>query len=451
MLVAEALAVYPYAVPSKHRGEQQRGCTRQIARPYQNRSARPLPGQHLRAIRFHYRPVRYLLTRWLAARRATFALGPIGCLGLDEVEPLALPGPEWVRIEPLLSGICGSDLAAVTARDSLLLEPFGAFPFTLGHENVGRVVEVGHAAAPWEFGDRVIVNPMLSCLQRGLEPLCVPCSVGETGLCRRTLEGVPGAGPMIGYCPGTGGGWSTSMIAHRSQLHDATGWRDEIAVLADPFASALRPVLLQPPRDGDVVLVIGAGAIGLLTIHALRVTGWTGPIAVLGRYAFQLDRARAAGADTCLSGRSELYDWAEALDGARMYRPSLAPRFVEGGPSIVYDTIGSGTTIGDSLALTREAGRIVLVGSAARLAADWTRVWYRQLTVAGIFAYGVAPYGGERRDIYDVALELLDEERLEQLEMVTHVYELEEYRAALTAALDKPGHGSVKVALRPGG
>ncbi|HEU5207779.1 MAG TPA: alcohol dehydrogenase catalytic domain-containing protein [Longimicrobiales bacterium] len=376
------------------------------------------------------------------------ALGPLGCVTLDEIEAPALPGNDWVRVQTTLSGICGSDLSAVTAHDSFTLEPFGAYPFVFGHENVGRVAEVGPGADGWQPGDRVIVNPMLSCLQRGLEP-CAACARGEYGLCRRTNEGVVGRGPMIGYNPRTGGGWSGGFVAHSSQLHRADGLSDEVAVLADPFVSALRPVLLHPPADDDVVLVIGAGSIGLLTIVALRAAGFEGTIAALGRYGFQFEKAEAAGADVLLRNREELYQWAGGLPGAVAYKPTLAGRFVEGGPSIVYDTVGSETTIGDGVALTREGGKLILVGGAAKTSVDWTRVWYRQITLAGIFAYGLAPFEGERRDIYETAIELLRRRDYGELGLLTHVFELEDYRAALHAALSKGGHRSIKVAIRP--
>jgi len=71
------------------------------------------------------------------------------------------------------------------------------------------------------------------------------------------------------------------------------------------------------------------------------------------------------------------------------------------------------------------------------------------LTVAGIFAYGLAPWQGERRDIYDIAVGLLCRGGFEELGMVTHVFALEDYRAAIGAALDKGGHRSIKVAFRP--
>jgi L-iditol 2-dehydrogenase len=402
------------------------------------------------AVRFHYRPARYLLTRFAAKRSPRLAFSPMGCVSLDRVTPPALPGDDWVRIDTTLSGICGSDLSAVTAHDSFTLEPFGAFPFTFGHENVGRVAETGSAVTRWKTGDRVIINPMLACLQRGLDPVCPACARGEYGLCRRTTDGSLGTGPMIGYCPTVGGGWSPSFVAHESQLHDAAGIPDEVAVLTDPLASALRPVLLHPPSEGDVVLVVGAGSIGILTVCALRGTGWSGPIVVMARHAFQADLAMRAGATDVVRSRAAMYKWAESLPAARAYKPSLAPRFVEGGPSLIYDTVGTEGSIGDCLAMAREGGRIVLVGAAAKVNVDWTRLWYRQLTIAGIFAYGLAPFEGRTRDIYDATLDLLRRLDLAELGLVTHIYELEEYRAALAAALDKGGSRSIKVAIRPG-
>jgi L-iditol 2-dehydrogenase len=402
----------------------------------------------MQAIRFQYRPVRYLWTRFAAARRPGLALGPTGCVTFDEIEPPALPGPDWVRVKSSMSGICGSDLSAITANDSFTLEPFGAYPFTFGHENVGVVDDVGSAVTNVAAGDRVIVNPMLACRQRGLSPECDACLRGEYGLCRRTREGSVGTGPMIGYCPNAGGGWSGYFVAHHTQLHrnDLT---DDVAVLTDPFASSLRPVLLHPPREDDSVLIIGAGSIGVLTVKALRLTGFAGDIHVLGRYDFQIELAERAGATRVFRSRDEVYQWAGTLPGAVSYKPTLAPKFVEGGPSLVYDTVGSQNSIADALALTREGGRVILVGAAARVSADWTRIWYRQLSVAGVFAYGHAPYENQRRDIYDISIQLMRSDSFGELNMVTHVFPLEEYRAALTAALDKSGHRSVKVVFRP--
>ncbi|MBW3553446.1 MAG: alcohol dehydrogenase catalytic domain-containing protein [Gemmatimonadetes bacterium] len=400
----------------------------------------------MRAIRFHYRPIRYLATRVASRRLPGVGAGRFGFVRLDDVERPVIPGPAWVRIESRLSGICGSDLDVITAQDSFTLEPFGAYPFTFGHEIIGTVTDRGSGIDAWQVGDRVVVNPMLACLQRGAQP-CGACARGEYGLCRRVGDG---SGSMIGFSSFTGGGWSRYLVAHESQLHAQGDVPDEVAVLTDPFASAAKAVLLEPPAATDTVLVLGAGTIGILLVRALRLTGWSGAIAASARHAFQSDRVGLAGADTVLRSEPELFRWAEALPGARLYNPTLAPRFVEGGPSLVYDTVGTSSSLRQALSLVREGGRVVLVGAAGKIETDWTRVWNRQIRVAGIFAYGRVPWQGATRDIYDVSLELIRAGGLDGLGLLTHVFELEEYRDAIAVALGKSAHDSIKVAFRPG-
>jgi L-iditol 2-dehydrogenase len=399
----------------------------------------------LRAIRFHFRPARYLLTRAVSRRLPALGAGRLGFVRLDRVEPAELPGPDWVRLQPRLSGICGSDLGVITAQDSFALEPYGAYPFTFGHEIVATVVEPGPAVRRWSAGDRVIVHPMLACRQKGEEP-CAACLRGADGLCRRATDG---RGGITGFSPLTGGGWSDGLVVHETQLRAQDELTDEVALLTDTVASAARAVFTEPPGPGDVVLVQGAGSIGLLTVWSLRRTGWEGTIAVSARYGFQARRAEAAGADVVLESRSALYDWAASLPGAAVFKPSLAPRFVEGGPSLVYDTIGSAGTIRDSLALAREGGRIVVTGAAARVDLDLSRLWHRQIRMAGVMVYGPVEVRGRTLDIFDAALELIRSDDLGRLGLVTHTFELEEYRDAISVALSKRDRESIKVAFRP--
>jgi L-iditol 2-dehydrogenase len=385
-----------------------------------------------------------MLTRMTARRLPGMGAGPLGFVRLDDVEPPALPGPDWVRLESRLSGICGSDLGVITAHDSFTLEPYSAYPFTFGHEIVARVKEPGPAVSRWSEGDRVIVNPMLSCRQKGLEP-CPACARGDYGVCRRATDGT---GHIAGFSPLTGGGWGDELVVHESQLHPQGELSDEVALLTDPFASAAKGVFLEPPEPGDVVLVMGAGSIGLLTVRALRLTGWDGPIAVSARYPFQARKALEAGADEVLASRSELYEWAASLPGADLFKPTLAPRVVEGGPSLVYDSVASQQTLADCLALTREGGRIVVPGAAGKTELDLTRLWHRQIRATGVMVYGPVQRDGRTLDIFDATLELMRADGLHEMELVTDTFQLEDYRDAIRVALGKDAHGSIKVAFR---
>lgn len=398
----------------------------------------------MRAVRFHYRPLRYVLTRVLSGRLPGLGTGPLGFVSLDDVPPPELPGEDWVRLESRLSGICGSDLGVVTAHDSFTLEPYSAYPFTFGHEVVGTVIEAGPAVTRWSEGGRVIVNPMLACEQKGEEP-CAACRRGDVGVCRRATDG---NGGITGFSPLTGGGWADQLVVHESMLRPQGDLPDEVAVLTDPYASAAKGVFLEPPVPGDVVLVLGAGTIGLLTVRALRRLGWDGTIAVSARYGFQAEKAKELGADVVLRGRDQLYEWASSLPGAAAFKPTMAPTVIEGGPSLVYDSVGSAGTVRDALALTREEGRIVVTGAAAVAKVDLTRLWHRQLEMRGVMVYGPVRHQGRTRDVFDATLDLIRGDDLGRFNLVTHTFALEEYRNAIRFALGKDAHGAIKVGLR---
>jgi threonine dehydrogenase-like Zn-dependent dehydrogenase len=369
----------------------------------------------------------------LSGRLPAIGTGPLGFVTLDDVPRRELPGDDWVRLQPRLTGVCGSDLGVITAHDSFTLEPFGAYPFTFGHEVIGTVAEVGPAVTGWSEGDRVIVNPMLACEQKGVGP-CPACRRGDVGVCRRVIDGT---GSIAGFSPLTGGGWADEMVVHQSMLIEQGEIPDEVAVLTDAYASAAKGVFLEPPEPGDVVLV-----------RALRRLGWDGTIAVSARYGFQAEKARELGADVVLRGSDTVYEWAESLPGASLRKPSMAPNFVEGGPSLVYDSVGSAGTVRDALSLTREQGRIVVTGAAASSKVDLTRLWHRQLRMTGVMVYGPVEHQGRTRDIFDATLDLIRGDDLGRFNLLTHTFELEEYRDAIRVALGKDAHEAIKVGFR---
>ena len=109
----------------------------------------------------------------LAAARLAWKAGPLA-FTRDAEEP-ELPGPGWQRVRPRLAGICGSDLATVEGRSSRWFEPIVSFPFVPGHEIVGVL----------DDGARVVVEPVLACAARGIDPPCEACAEGATDRCER--------------------------------------------------------------------------------------------------------------------------------------------------------------------------------------------------------------------------------------------------------------------------
>ena len=300
----------------------------------------------MEAIQYMKSVPRYLMVRMLGGRWARLRTGPLSCIRLAEVPEPELPAPEWVRIRPRLSGVCGSDLATISAKGSPYFSPFVSCPFVFGHEVVGETME----------GARVVIEPSLSCTVRGLEP-CHQCAVGNYGNCEQITKGVISAGIQTGYCRDTGGGWSRSLVAHPFQVHSVPeGLSDEEAVLIEPFACALHAALRGRPEDGATVLVMGCGSIGLLTIAALRAVGSRCRIVAVARYPHQEEAAQRLGADEVLGAGRDLYSAICKATGAERHQPELGKPVLVGGAEVVFDCVGSATAIDDALRFTRAKG-----------------------------------------------------------------------------------------------
>ena len=107
-------------------------------------------------------------------------------LRLVDVPDLQVPFPDWVLIKTRLCGICGSDYKQVFIDFEGIDSPLATlatFPQVMGHEVVGTVAAVGDAVKNVRVGQRVVLNPWLSCAPRGITPLCEACQDGQYSLC----------------------------------------------------------------------------------------------------------------------------------------------------------------------------------------------------------------------------------------------------------------------------
>src|SRR4028118_775954 len=119
---------------------------------------------------------RYLLMRAGAKRVKNLETSPLSPLQLEDAPEPKLPTPAWVRVKPLLSGICGSDLGTLSADNSPYFSPITSPPFVMGHEVVGVVTDDNSG---FRAGKRVVVEPALGCVARGIGPLCPYCASGR--------------------------------------------------------------------------------------------------------------------------------------------------------------------------------------------------------------------------------------------------------------------------------
>lgn len=395
---------------------------------------------------------RYALGKILGRRKHDVFWNGSSCLQFKQLEPPPLPGPEWVRIATRYGGICGSDVALITLHASPSISPFTSFPFTLGHENVGRISELGAAVHRFQVGQRVVVNPLLPCAVRGFasDP-CPMCAAGEPNLCQRFRDGDLAPGMLTGFCRDTGGSWSASFVAHRTQLLAVPdNVSDEAALLAEPFAVALHAVMRNLPRDDQTALILGAGVIGLCTLAALRALGSRARIIITARYPFQVAMAERLGADVVVRPRpgGEFYRQIAELTGAEVLRPVIGKEVVRGGADVVYECVGSNSTVDDALRLSGAGGTMVLVGLAGIPSGiDWTPIWLNEVKLHGSYCYAVEDYAGQRISTMELALRLLAEGKADLAPLLTHTFPLADYRRALATVTSKGGSGVIKAAF----
>jgi threonine dehydrogenase-like Zn-dependent dehydrogenase len=368
-----------------------------------------------------------------AGGRPEVATSALSMLKLGDVAEPALPAANWVRVRPSVSGICGSDLSAISGHISLYLDPLTSYPFVPGHEVAGIL----------DDGSRVVIEPALGCLVRGIEPPCPRCAEGRPGLCYNVTEGPIEVGLQTGYCADTGGGWGEVIVAHPSQIHAVPDrLSDEAAVLIEPLACCIHAALRGGATKDDIVVVSGAGTIGLLTIAAIRQFTPPKRLIAIAKHPTQRDLARKLGADQVVVP-SEVFQRVRFATASRRL-DGMNRSLLLGGADITFECVGRADSLNDAVRFTREGGTVVAVGMPGEEKVDWAPIWQRELNVMGAYAYGSEPKRKGRKT-FELAIEAAPELHLEEL--TGPLFSLGDYRDAIEYAMTAGRLGAVKVAF----
>jgi L-iditol 2-dehydrogenase len=250
--------------------------------------------------------------------------------------------------------------------------------------------------------------------------VCAYCRTGHNNLClnRRSIGSA------------VNGGFTSYVVVPAKNIHALPDSVDfQAGALTEPLACVVHGVLTTPTvSPGDVAVIAGPGAIGLLTLQVIKAAGAKAVVLGTRVDAHRLELARSLGADYTVD--------VESADAEALIREIT----LEGlGADVVYECSGAGPAAAQLLTLARRRGRYVQIGLFGKpIAWDLDQVCFRELTVTGSNAS--VPSAWNR------ALQLLASGQVETRPLISDVYPVTDWQRAFDAFEARQG---VKMVLEP--
>lgn len=363
--------------------------------------------------------------------------------------------PDWVVTRPRMTGICGSDSKQVFMDWGDVRTPdnpmkgFFSMPQVLGHEVVADVVALGPAAEGLDVGDRVVLNPWLSCAPRGVDPVCPSCARGDFSLCASFGVGPIAPGIHTGTSRDASGGYAQLMPAHDSMLFRVPDLvPDEVAVFADPFAVMLHAITRHPPPPGGRAMVYGAGALGTCANAILHALHPDVDVLVVARFDAQRELARKLGATVIAHEPAmQVVEEAAAWSGGVLQPSDGLPMAYPGGIDVVYDTVGKRETFEIGTRVLKARGTLVKAGVHGPTLWEDTPLYFKEISMVGSNAFGFEEVDGVRRHGIAHYLGLAGDGTVDLSGMLTHTFPLDRWREAFSTLATQDASGAIKVAF----
>ena len=242
--------------------------------------------------------------------------------------PVPEPSAGEIRVKVKLAGICGSDSHIYRGHN-----PFAQYPRVIGHEFYGVIEAVGEGVDHSRIGERVSVDPVISCGH------CYPCSIGKPNVCTSLVVlGVHRDGGFSEY----------AVVPAKNAWTIPDTVPEEHAVMVEPFTIAANVTGQINPTENDIALIYGAGPMGLTTVQALKRVYKVKTVVIADRIDERLAMAKQCGADWAINNSQH----------------SLQEFLVENGlkPTIIVDAACHPSILQEAITLVSPAARIVLMG-----------------------------------------------------------------------------------------
>lgn len=326
------------------------------------------------------------------------------------------PGPGEVLIRVDATTLCPTDVRILRGEKTSGVR----LPVVLGHEVAGHVAQGGSGVDGYPAGAAVALMPGIPCRR------CWPCTHDLENACEDMR--------IIGYS--IDGGLAEHLLVPAAAVEAGclfvadTDLPSEALALAEPLACVVTGQRMSPVEPGDVVLIMGAGPIGLLHLQMAILSG-ARTVIVSQPSADRRAVAERMGASVTVDPTSE--DLAAAVAAATDCRGVDGVVICAGAPELVRDAMG----------LTRVHGRVnVFAGLSrgGRVDIDANQIHYRQVVLTGS--------SNTRRRDYGTALQLITSGRIDTAAMVTHRFPLSAVHDAIATVAARD---ALKVAVLPRG
>jgi len=319
-----------------------------------------------------------------------------------EDRPLPEPAAGEVRVKVNYASICGSDVHIWHGHN-----PFARYPRVIGHEFFGVIDATGEGVDASRTGERVAVDPVVSCGH------CYPCSVGRPNVCRELQ--------VIGVH--RDGGFSEYAVVPASNAYVLPqSIPDKLASLVEPFTIAANICAFLKPQPNDVALIFGAGPMGLTAIQALKGVFNVRKVIVADRLPERLQMALENGADVVLDN-SEI-PLAAQLEGEQ--------------PRLIIDAACHPSILSEAVALASPAARIGLLGFSG----EPCTVTQQSLTSKELSLF-TSRLNSHR---FPEVISWMEQQKIQPEKLVTHYLPLSDIEAAMTL-FEKDPRSCCKVIL----
>ena len=320
-----------------------------------------------------------------------------------ELGPLA---PDEVLVKVRASAICGSDLHIARG-----LHPSAPLPVTIGHEFAGGVAAVGSAVTAVQVGRRVTVEPCIVCGK------CEACRHGDYGYCEHiSFTYRNGDGAMADY-----------VVVKEPYVYELPDYLTyNTGALIEPLSVATHAVRRADVKLGETVLIIGAGAIGMMVAAMCRRSG-AAQVIIADFSDSRLDMALQVGATAAVnSGKTDLEQ-----EVARLTRGK--------GVDKSFECVGRESCFNQAIMTLRRNGTATIVGIYEKPQVQFaaSRLVTHEIHIQGAQGY-----------CWDFPIAIAAARDLPMEKFITHTFPLDELQQALNTALD-PKSGSIKVLVNP--